>query len=562
MPRPFLALLLLCAPAWGQVDSVLSPRELERGPDGNLPFSAAPAPGPGGPDRSAVLMPELRRLVLTTGGTQGPAVAGSSEPIGIHGLSPTLHEALTAALRPWLARPLTETGLDRMTDAILFVYQANDRPVVDIAVPGQDLRGGTLVIEVTEGRVGAVGMERTRQFNDELLGGAIHLEHGDLITVGRLQEQLDWLNRNPFRPASVYAAPGGQVGEADFVFTLDERPPWRVYAGYENSGTEAIGEDLFFAGFNWGNAFGCDHLLSYQFTIGESLDRFQAHSVAWEIPLHRMHRFVRIHATWTDAEGRSVIDGMPVDAEGETWVAGAAWGIPLPRCGDLTHDLQLGAEFKASDNLTSFGDFTFPDENVEIAQLRVDYLAQARTEDSSLDAGVALVASPGGVSGLNDDAAFEAFRAGAESQYAYLRGELTWTRRLPDDWSLRLAFEGQVATGELLALEQIAFGGHDSIRGFKERDYLADHGYIISSEVRTPALGLVVPVFPTSQFQLLAFVDHGTGWRDGDGRESFTGAGAGIRLDAIGLGEFRCDLAWPLGENNGPEIHAGVLMAF
>jgi len=90
-------------------------------------------------------------------------------------------QELVAAVGAWLNAPLTEQGLDRLTDVILAHYQSHDRPVVDITVPDQDLSEGALVIEITEGRIGVVGMEKSARFNNELLGKALHLNQGDLL---------------------------------------------------------------------------------------------------------------------------------------------------------------------------------------------------------------------------------------------------------------------------------------------------------------------------------------------------------------------------------------------
>ncbi|NNM28248.1 MAG: ShlB/FhaC/HecB family hemolysin secretion/activation protein [Akkermansiaceae bacterium] len=562
MLRSVILLIVSLLPAAAQFDPAVSPREMDRTEGAGLPFGSVDVPETDEPDRSPLLMAELRGLVLRGGGAGVARAPGASPVVRIEGVSPALVDPLAAAVSAWIGSPLTERGLDRLTDAILAVYQRNGRPVVDIAVPDQDLAAGRLVVEITEGRVGAVGMERTRHFNDELLGGAIHLEEGELLTTGRLHEQLDWLNRNPFRSASMFAAPGEGIGEADFVFTFEESRPWRVYTGYENSGTEAAGEHRFLAGINWGNAFGLDHVVGYQVTVGESLDRFQAHAVSWEIPLHELHRYVRINATWADIEARGSSGGMPINAEGETWAVSAAWGIPLPRAGDFRRELRVGAEFKATDNFLTFGEIIFPGQQVEIVQGRIDFETRARWEESALEASLSLVASPGGLSARNDDASFDAFRAGADAGYIYLAGQAAWVRRLPESWSLRLAAQGQLADGKLLPIEQLAFGGHDTIRGFDEREFLADSGYILTGEVRSPAVSLGVGVLPEARLQVLTFLDHGTGWRRGDGSNSFTGAGAGLRLDAGDTGELRFDLAWPLGESGGPEAHAGVLVAF
>ena len=161
-------------------------------------------------------------------------------------------------------------------------------------------------------------------FNDELLSGAIHLQRGEILLSSELQKHLDWFNRNPFRPAALYAAPGQAEGEADLVFALSERRPWRMYAGYENSGAEVAGEHRFLTGFNWGNALGRDMLLSYQFTSAESPGELSAHALSMEIPFHSRHQFLRCNGSWADILTEGYLAGILVESSGSSWQLGAS----------------------------------------------------------------------------------------------------------------------------------------------------------------------------------------------------------------------------------------------
>ena len=67
--------------------------------------------------------------------------------------------------------------------------------------------------------------------------------------------------------------------QVKFELNVNDRIPFRPYAGYEDSGTRFTGEDRFLAGFNWGNVFGLDQQLNYQYATDAKFDLVQANLV-------------------------------------------------------------------------------------------------------------------------------------------------------------------------------------------------------------------------------------------------------------------------------------------
>lgn len=551
----------------GQLLPELAPREVEGQPGaGSLPFQEREAL-PEGEDTSAVLAPELRRLKIR-GEEEGElyhhTLNHPGQSLTMDGLKVPA-KPLDDLLWPFLGKPLTEQGLDRLIDTILRYYEQNDRPVTDVFAPDQDVSKGSLLLEVVDGRVGRVGFQDGKVFNEQLLAGAVRLQQGDLLFASDLQDHLDWFNRNPFRSVGLYAAPGEEVGEADLVFAFEDRRPWRVYTAYENSGSEAAGENRYLAGFNWGNAFGLDHTLNYQFTTGDSLEELNVHAVTWEIPIHPWHHFIRLTGAYANISADVVSVTQQVFVDGVSWQLGAAYGIPLSRRNGFKQEVTFGLEFKSSDNFVVFGGaLRNPDSVVDSVQVRADYRASRQFDDGALELQASLIASPGGLTGHNDDADFDLFRSGADSQYLVGRGNVTWAQRLPRGWALRSTLTGQVASGPLLPAEQLALGGHTTIRGYEERDYLADHGYAVSAELRAPTIDFSVGEIPAG-VQFLGFVDHGTGWRSESGnqpsRESFHALGVGFRAQLGSYFNLRTDIAAPL-EGGGVRAHIGATVSF
>ena len=229
----------------------------------------------------------------------------------------------------------------------------------------------------------------------------------------------------------------------------------------------------------------------------------------------------------------------------------------------------MGAEFKSSDNFLVFGGLEGGlGAGVEVVQFRADYRARRQFANQGvLELNGSVVGSPGELGGRNSTSDFQDFRPGAEASYFYGRARATWTQRLPGAWTLRARGQFQVGSGALLPTEQLAMGGHATVRGFEERDFLADRGYVLSAEVRAPPVTLPTgEQFPV-QAQFLGFLDHGGGWRDEistgrKGQESLTSVGAGLRAQVGRHLNLRADVGVPLEGGDGLQGHVGVTASF
>jgi hemolysin activation/secretion protein len=118
-----------------------------------------------------------------------------------------------------------------------------------------------------------------------------------------------------------------------------------------------------------------------------------------------------------------------------------------------------------------------------------------------------------------------------------------------------------------LPTEQLALGGHATVRGFEERDFLADRGYVFSAEVRAPPVTLPTGEYFPAQAQFLGFLDHGGGWRDevtsgGKDRESLTSVGVGLRAQVGRHLNLRGDVGVPLEGGDGLQGHVGLTASF
>jgi hemolysin activation/secretion protein len=434
-----------------------------------------------------------------------------------------------AGVSQYLGQPLTLARLNEICRLVVTYYRGIGRPVVDAIVPEQDVTDGTVQVLVLEGRVGQVRAEGNRFFPSRLFISAIREQSGDFISQSRLLGDVDWLNRNPFRRTDVILEPGAQLGQTDVILNTEDHFPFRAYAGYENTGTVSTGQDRWETGFNWGDAFGLDDQLNYQYTFNSAFQRFQAHSGSYVVPLP-WRDILTVFGNWSTSEVETEPD---VFQQGQSWQISARYEIPLAKFYGISNSFILGGDFKRSNTNAEFGGSSVYASDVNVVQFMLGYDASDSDRFGSTDASLEWYGSPGYIGSNDDREDYEGARIGADPQYTYARLTADRTTILPAQFSVLTKLEGQVGSGALLGSEQVGVGGLDSVRGYEEREGNGDNAVIFSNELHAPPINLFSIAHRKDQLIFLCFIDYGVAWdRDVQagqfGRENFLGAGPGI----------------------------------
>jgi hemolysin activation/secretion protein len=466
----------------------------------------------------------------------------------------------------YLGKPLTLNGLNEILKKVVLYFRSTDRPVVDVYVPEQDISSGTVQVVIVEGNLGTVRTEGNKWFKDSLLIDSIRTRHGEVIHGRPLLEDLNWVNQNPFRRSDIVFTRGTNPGETDIVLKTQDRFPVRVFAGYEDSGTELTGKDRLLAGFNWGNAFGIDHQLNYQYTADKDFDKFQAHSVSYLAPLPWRHML-----SLAGSFSKSKPDVEDFDMDGKSTEFMGRYTIPLQDYTRYTHFFQAGIDYKDSDNNLQFSEIPVFDKKTQVLQGLAGYTGMLSDNRGATKISGNIFFSPGGLMKYNKDEYFEDMTPGSKAKYVYAQLNVDRMTAIAKgfDWSLRI--NTQFASCTLLDSEKMGFGGYDTVRGYDERDVNGDGGVLVVNELLTPAIdlkGAVKTGRDLGVLRFLVFVDYGYAANHGTtDNTSLYSTGIGFRY---GLGTHvtaRFDYGWQLkdidteGEDNS-RAHVGIVAAF
>ncbi len=132
-----------------------------------------------------------------------------------------------------------------------------------------------------------------------------------------------------------------------------------------------------------------------------------------------------------------------------------------------------------------------------------------------------------------------------DSRFFAWRGQGQYVRRIGQNSLVVLRSDLQLATTNLVPLEQFSVGGLQSVRGYRQDALLTDNGFFTSAEVR-------LPVYQPSSVQgllsVVPFLDFGIGWNDNSDDNPEENV-----LLGLGLG-----LQWQMGDKFNARIDYGI----
>lgn len=460
-------------------------------------------------------------------------------------------------MQAYLGKPVTLDDLDAISKATVMFMRANNRPVVDAIIPEQNVSEGTIQVLVLVGKLGKLATENNRFFDDELLLKHIRTQPGELIQGNALMADLRWINQNPFRQTDLVYSRGDHFGETDIILRTLDRKPVRVYSGYENNGTHLTGYDRWFAGVNWGNAFGKDHLLNYQFTFNNDINRLNAHSFSYFIPLESRHK-LWFFGSYSQSNASLP---SPIELKGTSWRLSSRYIIPLERYNTIEHEVTLGLDLIDSTNDLIFASTVVSNTPTRVAQAILGYGLTHQDAWGRTQINTTLRISPGGFSNSNTDEAFQRSRANTSASYAYLRMDAERATRLPWKFAWVLKARAQKSNERLISSEQLGFGGSSTIRGYETNEINSDEGIMITNELHSLPLSPIKWTLDSQTRDTLvgvAFWDYGYALNKdpiaGEVSDLFlSSVGAGLRYNYGAYLSATCDWGFQLKDSgNSP----------
>lgn len=519
-------------------------------------------------DSNQVILPALHglRFVSSIGAIDQNGFARPG--ITVDGPYMLYRPGIYEQLEGFLGRPLRQNDLQRITAVVAAWYAKNNRPFVDVAFPPQDVSKGVVQAVVTEFRVGKVEVKGNNWFSSGLLRDQVDLEPGDPIDARHLNDDLNWMNQNDFREVTIVAQKSDTAGATDLVLLTKDEFPLRFNTGYANNGAPLTGRDRWTAGVTWGDALWLDQQFSYQFTSNQDFwlhpgklavkpgdADFVSHSASYIIPFSWHNRLVLSGAY---SEARPNVGNNFAEA-GVNWQISMRYVIPFAPRGWPSQELQIGYDFKRSNNDLQFGGAEVSNVTTDIDQFTLNYTMLLNDRWGQTRLSDRFEFSPGNLTPNNTDKIFQPSVTHngtpfAKADYIYDDASAYRLTSLPGGFGWIARIEAQWASAVLLPSERLEAGGIETVRGYDEYAASGSEGLLMTQEFRTPALTPLhdwISPRIDDQLQFDAFWDFAY-VRD---QKVLPGANRGNAIDSAGAGfqyalgryfSARCDYGWQL----------------
>lgn len=535
-------------------------------PADSAPANAAPvaAPAAPAPAAAAPAAPRILRKLIIADGVETAVSFVPPADSAFTVLVPAFAKLNAAELNKRLAQaenqPIQERLLAAIAQVVELFFRQNDYPAAAAIVPTQNIpEDGSLRVIVFLGKIRNINMQGARWFSESLLRQKLQIEQGGVVRFSELDRSISWTNNNPFRRVKVSLDPVPNTGEADLNIAVQETMPLRLSLNRDNSGNEAIGRNRNIASVSYGNLWGLDHQVSYQFITTDKPQFFKGHGLDYRVPLPWRHH-LQFTASYLRAKPE-FYDGLFVQ-DGESVTSELRYTVPV-RTGDNPIDVYAAVNFKESNNNLAFGGSSVQATKTDIFQLTLGGSLIKRDKRGAWALGASLTLSPGNVNSRNTDRAFDgtrfggpdSARFGATAKYIY--GGVTFQRLviLKPGWDFLSRGVAQFSGNNLLSSEQLNIGGASSVRGFNENVFSGDHGYVLSNDLMIPSWKINLPAISKTrgplEIRALGFFDAGhTAVRQkfltDSKRVAIASSGVGLRVNLAQNFAFTADYGWQL----------------
>ncbi len=499
--------------------------------------------------------PALRGLTMSTS-AEPPQRLGESTVFVGEGLRVSPDE-LSKVLARHVGQPLSPSRIAAIQSDIAALYQGKGYPFIAVSTPPQNVTEGILHLRVLEFRVGRLEA-RPLDTSDEIRAG-LRLGPGDPVYLPRLQEDLLWLNRTPFRNTEASFRPGGQRGETDLLLETRRSRSVQGYVGAGNTGSESTGWNRVFAGVQAGGPLLGNGMAAYQFTIspediGNQADRgYLSHALQGSLPITARSE-ADLTVNWVQTH--QAVDVFNI--EGTVAEAAIGYRIALSDLMDAPlppSDVRLGIEARRQVSVVDFDDIRVNSTAYNVYQAVVGYSVTNYGRRGASQFEAAFRVSPGGLDDANSDERMRLVTQGrmASARYAYLNATLRSRRDLTGGDALSALVRVQVTGDALPRTEQMGLGGQGGSRAFSYDDGASDRAAVVQAEYQFQPIGLSAR---GPELRTFAFLD--AAWGEGaPGEDDLTLASVGVAAAADFLERLSLEATLGAALTDGPRTQAG-----
>jgi len=389
------------------------------------------------------------------------------------------------AVYPFLGPERTAEDVDQARAALEKAYQAKGFQTVSVQIPPQQVKGGIVILQVIEGKVGRLRVKGARYFSpDQIKKAAPSLAEGTVPDFNKVSQDIVALNQLPDRRVTPTLRAGIEPNTVDVDLNVKDTLPLHGNLELNNRYSPNTTPLRLNGALSYSNLWQLGHSAGFSFQVApENLNDAEVFSGYYLLRFPHLDWLSLILQGTKQNSNVSTLGGAAVAGRNE--VVGARAVITLPPGKNFFHSISLGIDWKHYDqglNLST-GEVQTP---LTYYPWSATYSATwlGKGYETDLNAGVTF-----NLRGMGStETEFDNNRFKATGSFIYFRGDLSETLDLPRGFQLFAKFQGQVSDQPLVNSEQFAGGGLATVRGYLEAEELGDDAIFGSVELRTPSL--------------------------------------------------------------------------
>ena len=445
----------------------------------------------------------------------------------------------TDRLRPqwqgFLARDISLLEVYEIAAGITTVYRNAGYILSRAIIPPQDITDGSVRIAVIEGYIDSVRIQgKTSGPAFQIRNKIANIKASRPLRAQVLERYMLLLNDLPGLAAQSILRPSKTVpGASDLIIVVKERYLSGALS-VDNRGTRFIGPHQAVATFNFSNLMSAYELTQIRLIMagdfgdpGKS-DALRHGSISHTLNLNSQGTSLTFTAARSLTTPGSILTLSEISGRSTKYSASLKHPVIRTRTDNLT--LEIAFDYLNSEN--TILDTLDTSDKIRSARVGMTFDFIDRWRGINL---IGLSATQGvDILGSRPSGSVFLTRVNGHSDFTKVNINIAREQDMGTGFSLLGAATGQYAFSQLLASQEIGFGGSEYGRGYDLFEISGDSGYAAKVELRFGRES----GFPfVETYQIYTFFDRGTVWRrDKDRltagiRKSAASAGAGMRIN-------------------------------
>lgn len=381
-------------------------------------------------------------------------------------------------IAPYLGQRVNYLTLIEIEEKLTQLYQQAGYATSGVFLPEQDINNGTVIYEAIEGELVKIEIEGLSHLQDSYIRSRIEEAATPPLSVAKLKDSLILLQQSPLiESIEADFKPGVVRGESSLSIGIVEAPRWSFGVKADNWENPEIGEvGVGVYGSNQ-NLLGWGDKVDFEYKLTESkgLDRL---FINYSVPVTAND--TKLNFFYRDDETR-IVEDIFRDIGLVTQSSTLSVGVSQPIIKKPNEDLTFGMSFDARQSESFiFETIPFPvfgnSNRINLSVLRFSVAYLNRTPQSSLVINNQLSF---GLNVFNSSRSLDLI----DTNFFASRLQAQYGIKIDDNWVFVTRFQGQLTPNSLPAMEQIAIGGVESIRGYRRNIRSGDTGFILNIEL-------------------------------------------------------------------------------